>query len=384
MGRALRVLVVEDSEEDTLLMLRELRRGGFEPASKRVASAADLRGALEAGSWDLVLCDHNMPGFDSGQALRIVKETQSDLPFFIVSGSIGEDVAVNAMKAGAQDYLLKGNLARLVPAVERELRETIERRERRRAEATLLAQAEELRIGREIQQRLFPSVAPVLPGFEVAGASYPATATGGDYFDYVPMREGNVGVVIGDVSGHGIGPALLMADVRAYLRSLALNSLDIGEMLARANDLLLQDIGPDRFISLLLVRLCPHARVLRYVNAGHPDGFVLDNRGEVKAEMGATVPALGLFPLPQVPRSLPVALEPGYLVLLLTDGVTEAVSPRGEEFGLARALDVIGAHRHGSASRAVEALCGAVRDFTEGEPPRDDVTAVVIKVEEST
>jgi serine phosphatase RsbU (regulator of sigma subunit) len=383
MTRPLRVLIVEDSEDDSLLMLRELRRGGFDPVSSaRVSTADQLRAALAAQGWDVVLCDHNMPGFDSGQALRIVKALQVDLPFVIVSGSIGEDVAVRAMQAGAQDYLLKGNLARLVPAVERELRDTIERRERRRAEAALLAQAEELRIGHEIQQRLFPAAPPLLPGFEISGVSYPATATGGDYFDYVPMREGNVGVVIGDVSGHGIGPALLMADVRAFLRTLGLTSMDPGEMLTQANDLLLNDIGPDRFISLLLVRLSPRARVLRYVNAGHPAGYVLDGRGDVKSELPATAPALGLFHLPATPRAVPVPLEPGCLVLLLTDGVTEAVSPSGEEFGLGRALDVVRAHRGEPAAGAVAALCGAVRDFTAGEPPRDDVTAVIVKVKE--
>lgn len=137
MGNPLRVLVVEDSEDDALLLDRELRRSGYIPQSLRVQTAEDLQAALQEHTWDVVVTDHNLPGFSSEAALAIVKDSGLDLPVIIVSGSIGEDIAVAAMKMGAHDYIMKDNLTRLVPAIERELREAELRRSHRLAEATI-------------------------------------------------------------------------------------------------------------------------------------------------------------------------------------------------------------------------------------------------------
>lgn len=134
MARPLHVLIVEDSEDDFLLLTRALRKGGFDPHALQVYDAASLAGALDNEQWDLVIADHNLPGFSADSALEIVKQSERDVPFIIVSGSIGEDFAVAAMKAGAHDYLMKGNLTRLVPAVNRELREAEVRRAHREAE----------------------------------------------------------------------------------------------------------------------------------------------------------------------------------------------------------------------------------------------------------
>jgi two-component system sensor histidine kinase UhpB len=135
MDMPLKVLLVEDSEDDALLLVRMLRRGGYDPAWERVDTAADMEAALDGGSWDLIISDHSMPAFSSLAALGLLKRKGFvDMPFIIVSGRIGEDAAVSAMKAGAQDYLMKDNLARLNSAIEREIREADVRRERRQAE----------------------------------------------------------------------------------------------------------------------------------------------------------------------------------------------------------------------------------------------------------
>jgi two-component system, cell cycle sensor histidine kinase and response regulator CckA len=133
----LRVLVVEDSEDDAALLIRELRRGGYRPVFERVETAAAMKAALEAHRWDVVIADYALPGFSAPAALSILKSEGLDLPFIIVSGTIGEDTAVAAMKAGAHDYLMKGNLARLIPAIQRELREARERWQRGVAETEL-------------------------------------------------------------------------------------------------------------------------------------------------------------------------------------------------------------------------------------------------------
>ncbi len=134
MAKPLRVLVVEDSEDDTLLLVRELRSAGYEPSWRRVERAEDMRAALDTETWDLVVSDYTMPQFSGPEALQVLTAAGIDVPFLIVSGTVGEDVAVEAMRAGAHDYLLKGQLKRLAPAIERELRQAASRRAGRRAE----------------------------------------------------------------------------------------------------------------------------------------------------------------------------------------------------------------------------------------------------------
>jgi PAS domain S-box-containing protein len=143
MPKAVRVLIVEDSEDDAHLLIRELQQGGFAPVSERVETRETMRKALRSREWDVVISDYVMPRFSGLEALGELRESGPDLPFIIVSGNIGENIAVYAMKAGAHDYIIKGNLARLVPAVERELRDAEVRRARKRAEEgrTLLAVA---------------------------------------------------------------------------------------------------------------------------------------------------------------------------------------------------------------------------------------------------
>jgi response regulator RpfG family c-di-GMP phosphodiesterase len=133
----LRILIIEDSEGDTQLLLRELRRGGYEPIYERVENATEMRAALERQSWDLITSDHTLSQFSTLEALALLKERGLDIPFIIVSGSIGEEMAVAAMKAGAHDYLRKDNLSRLVPAIKREFNEVEVRRQRKLTEETL-------------------------------------------------------------------------------------------------------------------------------------------------------------------------------------------------------------------------------------------------------
>ncbi len=145
MGNPLRVLIVEDSEADALLLVRELRRGGYDVTFERVDTAEALIDALAHRQWDLVVSDYTMPHLCGTDALKLAREKNLDLPFIFASGTIGEDMAVAAMKQGANDYVFKGNLKRLVPAIEREMKEAELRRERRRTEKTLWESEERYR-----------------------------------------------------------------------------------------------------------------------------------------------------------------------------------------------------------------------------------------------
>jgi two-component system, cell cycle sensor histidine kinase and response regulator CckA len=137
MSTALRVLVVEDSEDDTRLLVRELSRGGYDVSFERVDTADAMLAAIENQHWDVVVCDYSLPHYSGAYALQLLRQRDTDTPFFYVSGTIGEEIAVAALKQGAQDYVMKGNLKRLLPAIQRELKEVTQRRERVQLERQL-------------------------------------------------------------------------------------------------------------------------------------------------------------------------------------------------------------------------------------------------------
>ena len=145
MDKSIRVLIVDDSEDDGLLLVRNLKNGGFSPSYEQVDTSEAMSKALDNQTWDVILCDNSMPTFDAASALELYKDKGLDLPFIIVSGTIADETAVAAMKAGAHDYIMKGNLARLSSAIDRELREAKNRQERRITEIQLRKSEEKYR-----------------------------------------------------------------------------------------------------------------------------------------------------------------------------------------------------------------------------------------------
>jgi sigma-B regulation protein RsbU (phosphoserine phosphatase) len=194
------------------------------------------------------------------------------------------------------------------------------------------------------------------------------------------MGDGTICVALGDVTGHGFASALLMASTHARLRTLALIHADLGEILALANTALVRETEQNRFVTLLLGNLNPQTRSFSYSSAGHPPGYVLDAFGDIKAALGSTAMPLGLMPDTVFPVIGPMVLEPGDIVLLLTDGVLEAQSPDDDDFGSERALEIVRKNRSQTAREIVESLYRAILEFSRTENQRDDVTVVVIKV----
>jgi signal transduction histidine kinase len=201
MATPLDVLIIEDSEDDVLLVVNALRRGGYEPSWERVETAEGLAKALAARTWDLVISDYLMPQFDGLAALDLCRSSGQEAPFLIVSGNIGEDIAVDAMRAGAQDYIMKDNLKRLVPAVDRELREAGVRRARRAAQ-------DELAAATDLLEQVF-SITHVMvaymdgsfrfirvnPAFAEALGRAPQDFQGRSYFELLPDRTDKDGPV---------------------------------------------------------------------------------------------------------------------------------------------------------------------------------------------
>jgi serine phosphatase RsbU (regulator of sigma subunit) len=246
-----------------------------------------------------------------------------------------------------------------------------------KAEAALRDASEEFRAAREIQQRLFPSSSPQLPGFDIAGAAYPAKATAGDYFDYIPMQGNCLGVVVGDVSSHGMGPALLMSETRACLRALSIGLCDVGEILTRANQMLSADTHDFHFVTLALARIDPATCELVYGSAGQRSYLLHADR--TVTLLDSTSLPLGVDEATKVPTLPPIRLLPGDLLLLLTDGVFEAESAGRERFGIDRAIEVIQANRERPAKEIIAALRCDLDGFCQNQPIQDDVTVVVVK-----
>jgi PAS domain S-box-containing protein len=222
----------------------------------------------------------------------------------------------------------------------------------------------QLEAARAIQERLYPREAPQIPGFDIAGAVHPADSLCGDYYDFFPMPSNCLGITIADVMGHGVGPSILMAQARAYLRTLALTSSNVGR----------------EFVTQILLRLDPDAGTLVYANAGHPSGFLLDRNGDVRRELRAGEIPLGLFSNRSYLSSRAIRLEPGELLVLFTDGIIECGENAQGEFGTGGVLETVKHHRGDTASQILEALYEAASGLRSDEPQLDDMTAVVIKV----
>jgi sigma-B regulation protein RsbU (phosphoserine phosphatase) len=236
------------------------------------------------------------------------------------------------------------------------------------------------RIAQDIQANLYPTKPTTCPAFDIEGASQPAEGVGGDYFDYFPFPDGSLAIAIGDVTGHGVGPALLMAATRAYVRALALSHCDVGEILMLANRALAADITDGRFVTLLLARLDPTEQSLVFAGAGHPAGYILARDGSVKARMDSNHLPLGVLDEQNFSASRAITLDPGDAIVMLTDGVAEAKDGAGALFGEQRAIDFIRGHLDQPARQIVAALGEQVRRYSGRSTPEDDVTALVVKV----
>jgi serine phosphatase RsbU (regulator of sigma subunit) len=391
-----KILMVDD-HPGNLLGLEATLEPLRQELVKARSGAQALRCLLDR-DFALILMDAHMPvmdGFETAALIRQRDRSRHTPIIFLTAFERTDREMFRAYSVGAVDFLFKP----IVPEVLRskvavfvelfrnteEVRqqaELLREGERREHERRLAEerQRQQLQLAQEIQQKLFPAAPPRCPGFEIHGASTPAEAAGGDYFDYLPMNGTGLGVAVGDVCGHGLGPALLMAATRAYLRALVLTNSEVGAILKLANRALAADVAEGRFVTLLLGRLDPRTRELVYCSAGHPEGYVMTPSGRVRAVLRSTALPLGILPEGEFRAAPRVALEPGDLVLLLTDGILEATGPDGEPFGAERALDTVRAHREDGARAIVEALLHAVHHFAQGVGPADDLTALVVKV----
>jgi phosphoserine phosphatase RsbU/P len=656
-SETLRVLLVEDSKTDAALTLRQLEKAGYKTHWLRVETAEDMYKALQQETWDLVICDFQLPRFNAPAALTTLKKTKLDIPFIVVSGSIGEENAVIMMRVGANDYLMKDNMARLAPAVSRELAEARNRREHRRAQAALreseerwkfalecagdgvwdwdmekgeaaysrrwremlgygedepgttimewshmvhpddltdvmtalgqhmegelpqyscemrmlckdgsykwiLARgmviakdsdgkalrmlgthtditdrkeaerrkqdnderfrrqaqiqlaildalpanivlldsegvivavndawkrfsgagllqtqgygvgdnyleacdkaqgdaakiageaaagirgvlagakkeyameyvhadpggpqwfrliatplheerldgavvmhvditerkaAEEghrrreklensLNVAMQVQQSLLPAQNPAVSHMEVVGRSTYCDATGGDYYDFIDVKSlsrAGLFVAVGDVSGHGVAAALLMATARAVLHANCDLVNELSTLMGRINLVLSKDTRHGRFMTLVLVSLDPEAGSLRWVSAGHDPPFVFHAQTQEFEELTETDLVLGIDPEATYEEYSRTGIGPGDLIFIGTDGIWEMRNEMGKQFGKERLRQILRLNHHQSAYRIADLLDAKLGEHRGDSAAQDDVTYVVIKV----
>jgi sigma-B regulation protein RsbU (phosphoserine phosphatase) len=238
----------------------------------------------------------------------------------------------------------------------------------------------ELEIAMEVQEHLFPQRLPSVPGLDYCGRCRPAREVGGDYYDFLELPEGRLGIAIGDVSGKGIGAALMMASLEASLRAQASVCHDIAELMKRVNSLIYDASSASRYATLFYAEYDPRSRQLSYVNAGHNPPLILRNPSAdyqvLRLETGG--PVIGI--LQQCYQQESFLLEPGDLVVLFTDGVSESMNVRNEEWGEDRLIEFAKTCHGLPAFDVMTRILAAAEAFAVGASQHDDMTLVVLRV----
>jgi serine phosphatase RsbU (regulator of sigma subunit) len=235
----------------------------------------------------------------------------------------------------------------------------------------------EFALAREIQQRLLPESPPEIPGYELYGSNIPSRQVSGDYFDFRARPDGKIYATIADVCGKGVGPALLMASLQASFHAWADETVPVAEMTGRLSEAISRRTGPDRFITFFLLLLDPKTGEIEYTNAGHNPGLLRRRDGSVEELASHGLP-LALFPGKPYGSSK-LTLGPDDLLLLYTDGVTEANNPKGDEFGMPALKEFVGKQMHRSAADIEADLGAALDEHAQGEPFADDRTLVMVR-----
>jgi sigma-B regulation protein RsbU (phosphoserine phosphatase) len=309
-------------------------------------------------------------------ALRSNRDKERLAPYLIAWHEIETDefakraieAALDGVKtASSAQTTLAQEVARLTTAIGREMaqRERLNR---------------ELEIAREVQEHLFPQRLPPVPGLDYCGQCQPAREVGGDYYDFLELPGGRLAIAVGDVSGKGVGAALMMASLEASLRALASVVENPADLIERVSRLVFQASATNRYATLFYAEYDPATRCLTYVNAGHNPPIVLRNRGGacqvLRLETGG--PVIGLFPR-GYERGV-FSHEAGDLVVLFTDGVSESMNAREEEWGEERLIELAKTCHGFPAREGMKRILAAAQAFAAGAPQHDDMTLVVLRV----
>lgn len=235
----------------------------------------------------------------------------------------------------------------------------------------------ELQLASEIQQRFQPTSPPIVQGYELQGISFSCYEIGGDYYDFIERADGRLVVALGDVSGKGTAAALLMSSLHAAVHAQAASHSSLVETISNVNRYLAENIPSNRFVTLFYAELDPKSGSLSFVNAGHNPPIIVHESGTVEHLAAGGLP-LGIIPNAEYKEGR-TQLQPGDVLVIYSDGVSEAVDPGGEEFGPDRLYQVVAQHLNASASGIRDRIEAALSKFAQGTPANDDITLVIVK-----
>jgi sigma-B regulation protein RsbU (phosphoserine phosphatase) len=300
-------------------------------------------------------------------------------PLFRLTAKVRE-IAAGNIDARVTDVTSRDELGQLASAFNTmagRLREHIDRLAEQEAARQKIEH--DLSIARGIQRGLLPTNIPPLPGFDLAGWSQPADETGGDYYDWQPLPNGRLAITLADVTGHGIGPALVTAVCRAYARASFSGEDDLGRVMDRINQLLCEDLQSERFVTFVVALVDPGAHAIRLLSAGHGPLFFYEAAADRVHLFDAHDIPMGVSP--GINHGPPSELRtgPGDVLVLITDGFFEWADSTGDQYGSLRLAEAIRASHELSAVRMIESLVVDVLRFAGGTRQLDDLTAVVLK-----
>ena len=245
------------------------------------------------------------------------------------------------------------------------------------AEVALNDTQAKLRVAREVQEGLLPKKSPELEKFDLAGISIAADAAGGDFFDYIPMDENGLGVVVADVSGHEVGSSILMAEARAYLRATADHQTDVSAIITKVNNYLVDDVQGRWFVTMFFVRIDTETGDIKFAATGH-DAYIFRADGST-LNLESTAPPSGVMKVAEVNCGPEKTLEVGDLLLIYTDGLVEALSAENEQFGFQRVKKIVLEERNRPAQEIIQKLKSSLMTFQESQYLEDDLTIVIAK-----
>jgi serine phosphatase RsbU (regulator of sigma subunit) len=240
----------------------------------------------------------------------------------------------------------------------------------------------ELQLAMEIQQRFQPTAPPVVPGYEFQGISFPCYEIGGDYYDFIKRDDGRLVIALGDVSGKGTAAALLMSSLHASIHAQTGSHDSLVETISAVNRYLAENIPSNRFVTLFYAELDPESGALSFLNAGHNPPLIVHAAGTVEQLASGGLP-LGIKANADY-REGRTTLQAGDVLVIYSDGVTEAASPNGEEFGPTRLYEVVSRNVESSAAGIRDRIESALTKFSQGIPAADDITLVIVKRQAGT
>ncbi|MGD2097812.1 MAG: SpoIIE family protein phosphatase [Desulfobacterales bacterium] len=237
-----------------------------------------------------------------------------------------------------------------------------------------------LKLAEEVQQNLLPDKPPAIPGLDIAGISQYCDETGGDYYDYLRLADGNPGVIVADVSEHGVSAALLMTTARALLRQRVTLENDIARIVTDVNRELTKDVSASsRFMTLLFLKIEPSTQTLKWVRAGHEHAILYNAEDDIFLELAGEGMAMGVEENLEYQQNNHQGWSPGSIVVVGTDGIRESRNESGEMFGISRFRNAIRRHAGKSAEEIKNRIIADLKDFRGKAPQEDDITLVVVK-----